>query len=184
MNSLLQIRYGRACVVGNLLKCNFSGRAPKGFDILGDVAEGQQMRSSIRAFGDRSFQVNNVKVRQSVLLFPHSFLAWNVSRFEDITIDSLAPFTLLYPTLELLFIGCGKHAPSPLRLAPEIHQFFREQGIMLEVTTTPNAATTFNILNAEHRHVGAALLTMLPPDDVFQGTTFIGARKDSVPALR
>lgn len=160
-----------------------SGRAPKGYDILGDTLEGEEMRSAIRAFGDRSFKVNNVVVRQSVLLFPHSFLAWNVHRIEDITIDSLAPFTLLYPTIDILFIGCGKTAPSPPRLAPEIHQFFREQGIVLEVTTSAHAATTFNILNAEHRHVGAALLTMMPPDDVFQGHTLIGARKTEVPAL-
>lgn len=170
--------------IGVGLRRGMAGGKMKGYDVLGDGIEGEEMRSAIRGIGDTSFLVNNVEVNQSVLLFPHSFLMWNATTLEDITIDNLTPFTLFYPTIEILFIGCGKNAPEPPRLAPEIHAHFREQGVMLEVTTTEHAASTFNILNSEGRNVGAALLTHLPPEEAFKGKPLLGSRRvESLPLL-
>lgn len=129
-------------------------------DILASNGSEQNPKPFIIAYGDHAFQVNNVLVRQSVILLPNSFLLWNARTFDDITLKSLAVFPLLYPTLEVLFIGCGETFPS--QLPAEITTFFRKKGIVVEATSTMNAASTFNLLSAEGRNVAAALLTLQP----------------------
>jgi uncharacterized protein len=142
---------------------NFSNtKLGKGMDIFDDsmVDRDGQERVSIRGYGETSFQVNNVLVRQSVLLTPHAFLLWKARTFEDITIESLSVFELLYPGVEVVFIGCGERMPKPLPV--EIQKHFRSRGIVIEATSSMNAAASFNILNGEGRNVCAALLTMQP----------------------
>lgn len=130
-------------------------------DVLGTT---EQPITQILAFGDTSFQVGDALVRQSVILFPSNFLLWNARSFTDITIDSLSMFPVLFPTLEILFIGCGETVPS--RLPFEVTDYFRKRGIVVEATNTANAASTFNILNGEGRNVAAALLTLQPTNVV------------------
>jgi len=134
----------------------------KGFDILADdvTTGGKGQRTTVRAYGDTSFQINEALVNQSVILLPHSFLLWNAKTYQDITLDSLAVFASIHPTLEVLFIGCGENLPG--RLAPEITNFFKSKGIIVEAQSSANAATTFNVLNSEGRNVACALLTVLP----------------------
>ena len=114
---------------------------------------------NITAFGDKAFQVNDKFIRQSILLLPSSVYMWQVKDFDDITIESLSFFTLVYPTIEILFIGTGE---TTKRIDPEITEYFKSKGIVLEVCSTIHAASSFNVLNAEGRNVGAALLTLLP----------------------
>jgi NADH dehydrogenase [ubiquinone] 1 alpha subcomplex assembly factor 3 len=142
---------------------NFSNtKLGKGMDIFDDsmIDKDGQERVSIRGYGETSFQVNNVLVRQSVLLTPHAFLLWKAKTFEDITIESLSLFEYLYPGVEVVFIGCGERMPRPL--PSEIQKHFRSRGIVIEATSTMNAAASFNILNGEGRNMCAALLTMQP----------------------
>ena len=106
--------------------------------------------------------VNDVLVRQSVILLPLSFMLWNVRTFDDITIESLALFPLMYPKLEAVFIGGGETLQR--QLSPHIIKHMRSQGIVVEVTNTVSAASTFNILNQEGRNVAAAILTNHPYD--------------------
>lgn len=81
-------------------------------------------------------------------------------RFEDISLETLFLFPLLFPAMEVVFIGCGSSMPR--LLAPEIYQHFRSKGIVIEATNTINAAASFNVLNSEGRNVCAALLTIEP----------------------
>ena len=60
------------------------------------------------------------------------------------------------------YLGCGERMTR--QLAPEIREHFRAKGISVEMSSTTNAAATFNTLNAEGREVGAALLTLYPYD--------------------
>jgi len=138
------------------------GALGKGFDILADDegSSSQGQRMSIRAFGDHSFQINDVVVNQSVILLPKSFFLWNARTYEDITLESLAVFPILHPTIEVLFIGCGENVPGVLN--PEITSFFKSKGIIVEAQNSVNAASTFNVLNSEGRNVACALLTILP----------------------
>ena len=129
-------------------------------DIVSGNSKGQgsENRTFVRGFGDHCFQVNEVLVRDSVLLLPQSFYIWKAKTFEDINMDSLSIFPLLFPTIELVIIGCGLRVPN--RLSPELVQSFRSKGIVVELMTSTSALTTFNVLNGEGRNVGAAILPL------------------------
>ena len=114
---------------------------------------------NITAFGDKAFQVNDKFIKQPILLLPQSVYMWQVKDFDDISIESLSMFTLVYPTIEILFIGTGERTK---RVDPEITKYFKSKGIVLEVASTIHAASNFNVLNAEGRNIGAALLTLQP----------------------
>lgn len=131
----------------------------KGFDLF---EESDAQRSAVRAFGERSFQINDVLVRSSVLLFPKSFLIWNAKKPSDIDLESLLLFPILYPTLEIVFVGLGETFQAPL--PADITSYFKAKGIVLEASSSVNAASSFNVLNGEGRNVGAALLTLEETD--------------------
>lgn len=122
--------------------------------------DGRYLFKQVRGIGGTSFMINDIYVRQSVLLLPKSFFLWNAKKFEDISIESLTLFSMLYPTIEVLFIGCGETQPGPGLV--EIIKHFKKKGIVVELSDTANAASTFNVLVGEGRNVGAALLTNKP----------------------
>lgn len=110
-------------------------------------------------------------MRKPVLLLPRNFLIWNTVSFEDIDVKSLSLFTFLYPTLEILIIGCGKSPKT--RLPREVRDFFQLRGIVIEQMDSVNAAQTFNVLISEGRNVGAAILPPFPiPEDDFDPSLF------------
>ena len=84
-----------------------TGPLGKGYDILGsgNDIDGGPRRTSVNSLGDKSFMINDVLIRQSVILLPTSYLLWNVRTFDEITIESLSLFPLIYPKLEAIFIG-------------------------------------------------------------------------------
>ena len=85
---------------------------------------GLDRKMNITGFGDKAFKVNDKLISQSILLLPRSVYLWKANTFADITIESLSMyesimilfsntyfklyisrFTLVYPTIEILFIG-------------------------------------------------------------------------------
>ncbi len=133
------------------------GSFAKGYDIL-EKFDGNEV--AVRGFGETSFVINDILVNQSVLLLPHSVLKWSPRKFDDITIDSLSVVKFIYPTIEILFIGCGEKMNQPI--PRPIVEHYRDKGVIIEASDSVNAAATFNILNAEGRNVAAALLTLEP----------------------
>lgn len=117
---------------------------------------------SITSIEDDSICVNNIYTRQSVIIFPKSFFLWNARTVQDINLSSLALIPVVFPTLEMLIIGCGE---STLDVIPtkDLIEDFRQRGIVLKFMSSHHAATTFNVLNEEERHVGAAILLNAPP---------------------
>ena len=133
----------------------------KGVDLLADVNVDKR-RLGIRGYTDKLFMVNETQVNQSVLLFSYHHLLWNAKTVDEITIENLSVFTLIYPTIEILLIGCGHGLTAPFN--PSIVKHFRSKGIVIEPTSTISAASSFNILNSEGRNVAAALLTIEPTE--------------------
>lgn len=129
-----------------------------------NVIEQDNQLISIKGYNEYSFQVNDVLVNQSVILLPKSFLLWNAKKFQDITIESLSIFPLIFPTIEIIFVGCGHRMIQPL--PNEVTKYFRSKGIVLELSDSVNAASSFNMLNSEGRNVAAALLTQEPIEDI------------------
>jgi NADH dehydrogenase [ubiquinone] 1 alpha subcomplex assembly factor 3 len=145
-----------------LQKFQFSGIG-KGVDVLEE--EPGSLKCTIRRFGEKAFQVNNVFVSSSVLLFPNSFLQWKVRSLEEFKVDDLFVFTLLYPTPQILVFGTGDKMFHDRKKHDEIINYLKKFGIACEIMKTPDAAATFNLLNAEGRNVVAALLTLEPVTD-------------------
>ena len=86
-------------------------------DILHSHNADEKPRMSVRGYGEECFQVNETHVHGSCIILPHSFFIWEAKTFEDITKESLGIFTMLHPTIEVLFIGCGDVMPKPLDAA-------------------------------------------------------------------
>jgi NADH dehydrogenase [ubiquinone] 1 alpha subcomplex assembly factor 3 len=125
-----------------------------------DIFDADIRNTNLGAFGDRSFRVNDKLIRQSVILLPRSVLLWDVATPDEITIESLSIFELIYPTIEVLFIGTGYLPPN--KYPYDIIRHFKSKGINIEISKTSTAAGTFNTLVTEGRNVAAALLTMIP----------------------
>lgn len=132
----------------------------KGVDLFETIDKQTQV---IKGYTDNSFLINNVLVNQSVILFPQTMLLWDARDYDDITIESLSVFATIYPTIEILFIGCGEVMTK--RFPKQIYDHYRDRGIVIEACDTKNAAATFNVLVSEGRNVGAALLTIQPNSD-------------------
>mmetsp|Transcript_1658 Transcript_1658/g.2624 ORF Transcript_1658/g.2624 Transcript_1658/m.2624 type:complete len:153 (-) Transcript_1658:25-483(-) len=114
----------------------------------------------VNEFDEGGFVINGTVVRNSVLLLPKNFLIWNTTEFEEIDIKSLDLFTYLYPTVETLLVGCGKTCSK--RIPIDVIQYFKLRGIVIEQMNSIDAAQTFNILIAEGRNIGAAILPLEP----------------------
>ncbi len=114
-------------------------------------------RAPIDAYGNGGFRFADMSHRGSLLCLPSGIYAWDVARIEDLTIETLARVWPEKGPLGFLLLGTG---PTHLFPAPEIRKAFVEAGIGLEPMTTGAAARTYNVLLAEGRPVGAALIAV------------------------
>lgn len=128
------------------------------------VAGVRGAKTTIEEYDPQGFTINNVRVRGSVLAFPHHSLLFRpgFDDIDDVSIASLAAVSLAEPAVEILIVGCGDSIKA--RVDPALAEHFRRQGTVVELMNTVNACATFNILNAEDRSVAAVLLC--PPADV------------------
>lgn len=135
-----------------------------GFDVLGGVKEGT-MKLTVDGLEDTGFQIGSISVKSSMLILPHAFFLWKPKTVGEITKESLLLPTIVKPGLELLIIGKGED--NTARLPEGIEAFLREHRIAVEHMSTIHALATYNVLTAEDRNVGAALITPSPvPDDL------------------
>lgn len=119
-----------------------------------DVPAGRQL---IQAYREGGFTVAGVKYRGSVLVLPDRTLAWPVSEFASITIESVAPIADAQALVELLVLGCGQRFAL---VRPALREALRACGIAVEAMATPAACRTYNVLLAEDRRVAAALIAV------------------------
>lgn len=104
------------------------------------------------------FIINNLIVKKPVILLPNSFFIWNTNSFEEIDVKSLSIFTYLYPTPEIIIVGCGSGPKE--RLDVNVREYFQMRGIVIDQMDSVNAVQTFNVLISEGRNVGAAVLPL------------------------
>lgn len=109
----------------------------------------------IDAYGNSGFRFAGMSHRGSILILPEGIRDWlHASPLE------LRDFTLVLQAAShpgLLLLGTGKDIVPPAR---EIRQAFAGRGIGLEVMSTGAAVRTYNVLLAERRSVGAALIAV------------------------
>ena len=113
-------------------------------------------RPPLDAYGDGGFRFADMSHRGSILCLPDGIWAWPVGAPQDITAESLER-VFAAKGVELFMLGTGK---QPWLMPEALRWRFRDARIGLEVTPTGPAVRTYNILFAEGRRVGAALIAV------------------------
>lgn len=114
-------------------------------------------RYTIDAYGNGGFRFADMSHRGSILVLPSGIYAWPVASMAELTQDSLDPVFTQGDALELLLFGTGRDVAG---LSSVFRERFREAKIGLDVMQTGAAARTYNILLAENRRIGAALIAV------------------------
>ena len=113
--------------------------------------------TAVTAYGNGGFRFADMSHKGSILCLPSGVHAWDANDaavlaeddFARVFADLTAPATLLLGT------GAAQLWPSAA-----LTQAFATRGIGLEVMSTGAAARTYNVLLAEKRRVGAALIAV------------------------
>lgn len=112
---------------------------------------------AIDGYGPQFFHFHGMSHTGSILALPSGIRPWGVEAFAAVDRAALAPILAEAKAFELLFIGTGRdpaHLPEPLKAA------LRQVGLRFELMPTAAAAATYNVLLAEGRLVGAALIAL------------------------
>ena len=112
-------------------------------------------RQVINAYGDGGFRISGTHWTRPVLVFPAQTLAWEITSFTDMTVESLEPVFGADPAVELLLIGCG---PSMGLVPKDLRAALKARGVVIEGLDTGAACRTYNLLMGEGRRVAAALI--------------------------
>ena len=112
---------------------------------------------SIDGYRDNFFHFAGMSHAGSILALPSGVRPWGVSAFRDVDAHALAPVLAEAGAFELLFLGTGR---DPVHLKEPLKALLRQAGLRFELMPTPAAASTYNVLLAEGRPVGAALVAL------------------------
>ncbi len=114
-------------------------------------------QAPIDAYGGGGFRFADMSHKGSILALPTGMFAWDVTTPEAISGPSLARVFDSADALDVLLIGTGEKIAW---LDKTLRATLRERGIIVETTATGGAVRTYNILLAEKRAVGAALIAV------------------------
>lgn len=110
-------------------------------------------RNLFTGYGDDHVRVNGVRHDRSLVVLPDRLFDWTPASFETLSEQDFAPLAEL--GLEMLLLGTGQRLRFP---HPRLTAALMETRTGVEVMDLQAACRTFNILVAEERRVGAALL--------------------------
>ena len=114
-------------------------------------------RHQLDAFGAGGFRFAGMSHRGSVLVTPSGIRIWPVTRFAEITVETLQPVLDEADAIDFLLIGTG----SDIAFIPHAwRDVLKERGITVEGMATGAAARTYNVLVGEDRRVAAALIAV------------------------
>lgn len=111
----------------------------------------------IDAYGNGGFRFAGMSHKGSIMALPSGIYAWGLDDAGELSPEALARVFDEAKPPQLMLIGTGASlvaAPTAVQLA------FRQHTIGLETMDTGAAARTYNVLLAEGRLVGAALLAV------------------------
>lgn len=118
-------------------------------------------RAAIDAYGNGGFRFAGMSHRGSILCLPSGVYAWEPAAEKigaaGLEPDAFAPVFAEKDALGLLLLGSGRSLARP---GADVRQAFVAQGVALEVMDTGAACRTYNVLLAEGRPVGAALIAV------------------------
>lgn len=111
----------------------------------------------LEAYGNGGFRFGDMSHTGSLLILANGIYGWDYERFEDVNIAAFEPLFEEAEKIEFLLFGTGDVQCFP---ATDLRQAFIDGGVGLEVMDTGAAARTYNVLRAEGRNVGAALIAV------------------------
>ena len=114
-------------------------------------------RAPIDSYGNGGFRFAGMSHRGSILCLPSGIYGWGASLSDEVTEAALAPVLAEAKALQVLLLGTGTGQVFPSRALKAV---FAAAGVALEPMSTGSAARTYNVLLAEGRAVGAALLAV------------------------
>lgn len=114
-------------------------------------------RHLIDAFGGGGFRFAEMSHRGSILATPAGIRIWPVTRFAELTLESLQPALDEAEAIDFLILGIGHEIAF---LPASLRDPLRAVGITVEAMATPAAARTYNVLVGEERRVAAALIAV------------------------
>lgn len=116
-------------------------------------------RAAIDAYGNGGFRFAGMSHKGSILALPSGVWAWELHEAASLTPASFERVFAepLSTDFQFLLLGTGSVQVFP---SYEIRKAFLERGIGLDVMSTGAAARTYNVLLAEGRPVGAALIAV------------------------
>lgn len=112
---------------------------------------------AIEAYGNGGFRFGGMSHRGSILCLPTGIWDWPVASMDALDAASLDEAIALRERLTLFFLGTGTALVMPPR---DVRAAFEQAGVWLEAMDTGAAARTYNMLLAEGRQVGAALIAV------------------------
>ncbi|MEO6395091.1 MAG: MTH938/NDUFAF3 family protein [Devosia sp.] len=115
---------------------------------------------AIDGYGNGGFRFAGMSHRGSLLCLPSGMHAWLVAAPAEITLDSLQPVFDVAEKLDVLLVGLGVDVAG---FDKTIRERLREKRVIVEAVATGGAVRTYNILLAESRAVGAALIAVDSP---------------------
>jgi uncharacterized protein len=114
-------------------------------------------RHQIDAYGNGGFRFGGMSHRGSILALPSGVRAWPVASLAELDDAALAPILAEAQAIELLLLGTGA---DPAFIEERVRAPLAAAGIRLDAMQTGAAARTYNVLLAEDRRIGAALIAV------------------------
>jgi uncharacterized protein len=114
-------------------------------------------RHLLDAYGNGGFRFADMSHRGSILALPSGIRAWPVTTPSELTTAAFDPVFAEEAPPEVLLIGTGVDVAA---LPERLRWRFRDARIRIDVMQTGAAARTYNIMLAENRSVGAALIAV------------------------
>lgn len=114
-------------------------------------------RPLIDAYGNGGFRFAGMSHRGSLLMLPSGVHAWQAATPDAFDRAAFARVIAEVPAIEVLLLGTGAHQ---VFLSSELAAYLGEAGLGVEPMSTGAACRTYNVLLAEGRRVGAALIAV------------------------
>lgn len=111
----------------------------------------------IEAYGNGGFRFGGMSHRGSLLCLPDGIWAWPVASIGELSTSSLQAAFARAEQLDFFLIGGGR---DPWVLPERLCQRFADVSLNVDAMPTGAAVRIWNILLAENRRVGAALIAV------------------------
>lgn len=114
-------------------------------------------QATIDAYGDGGFRFAEMSHKGSLICLPGGMYAWEIATASGISATTLERAYAAAEEIDVLLIGLGADIAA---IDPAIRVAFKEKGVIVEAVSTGSAVRTYNVLLAEKRAVGAALIAV------------------------